>query len=111
MTDATDLPELLDVEVHKFPRSLALVPHHRTGRLQRRQPIQAQSPNLGHHRGDRQFVVLGDTPTAQALPTPLLDLAAPVADEPLWRMRRRRRAVLQRLRGFSSARRHHVYTV
>jgi hypothetical protein len=98
MSHPPDLPELLDIEVHQLARALAFVAHDRAWRLQRREAVQAEPANLRHHRGDRQSVLLRDSPTAPALPAPLLCLPTPIPWQPVRRVMRRRRAVLQRIR-------------
>jgi len=85
--DARDAAELLDVEVQEGAGAPALVAHHRSGRLEARELMEAEPPLDADHRREREAVVLRDAHRAPPAPPLAGDLAPLVARPPLWRAR------------------------
>lgn len=100
--DASDLAQLLDVEMDQLPGPWPLVPHDRPRRLKGGQRVQPLPPQLGRDGRQRTVVVLRDARAAPALLAGFPDLAPFGASQPRGRGLRPRGAVRRRLRRLGS---------
>jgi hypothetical protein len=105
-----DAAQLLDVEVHQFPRPRPLVAHHGDRRREGAQPGQPEPPLGDHHRRDREAQVGRDPQRAPALGA---ELGNPPPQRPGEAPRRavRPAGAIGEARSPSCQRRSHLYTV
>ncbi len=73
VADLSELAELFNVDVDQFAGMLALIATDRLSRLQRREPVEAQSPQYPADRCRRDADLGRDLPARVALPAQGLD--------------------------------------
>jgi hypothetical protein len=74
MADTIDATEPLGVDMKQFARALAFVTHHRFRRLQGRQAVQTQPPQMASDRCQAATCLTGDAPQWQPLSSALFEL-------------------------------------
>lgn len=82
MPDDPDFPELFHVEMQEVARGRPLVAIRRPGRIQPLQAVEAESPLLPHHGGQRELEVPRDAGRAVTLPAPSFDPPPHMAGQP-----------------------------